>query len=53
MQTSTDLAAWPTDVTANENVIDTVNGVETVEVTLSAEIPLTAPTTFVRVKATP
>ena len=53
VQTSTDLVAWPTDVTASENVTGTVGDVETVEVTLSAAIPLTAPTTFVRVKATP
>ena len=53
VQTSTDLAAWPTDVAATENVTGTVGDVETVEVTLSAAIPLSAPSLFVRVNATP
>ena len=53
VQTSTDLAAWPTDVTATQTVTGTVGDVQTVEVTLSGAIPLTAPSIFVRVKATP
>ena len=53
VQTSTDLAAWPTDVTATQTVTGTVGDVQTVDVTLSGAIPLTAPSIFVRVKATP
>ena len=53
VQTSTDLLAWPADVAAIQTVIGTVNGVETVSVTLSAAIPLTAPSLFVRVEAAP
>lgn len=53
VQTSTDLVTWTTDASATQAFIGTVGGVQTVEVTLSAAIPLTAPTIFVRVKATP
>jgi hypothetical protein len=53
VQTSTDLATWPADVAAIQTVISTIDGVETVEVTLSAAIPLTDPSLFVRVKAEP
>ena len=53
VQTSTDLAAWPTDVTATQTVTGTVGDVQTVDVTLSGTIPLTAPSIFVRVKAAP
>lgn len=49
--TSTDLATWATDATAVQTVTGTVSGVETVQVTLSGAMPLTAPTIFVRVKA--
>ena len=53
VQTSTDLVAWPTDATATQTVTGTVGDVQTVDVTLSGAIPLTAPSIFVRVKATP
>ncbi len=53
VQTSTDLATWATDATATQTVAGTASGVQTVQVTLSGAIPLTAPTIFVRVKATP
>ena len=53
VQTSTDLASRPTDVTATQTVTGTVGDVQTVDVILSRAIPLTAPSIFVRVKATP
>ena len=53
VQTSTDLATWTTDATATQTVTGTASGVQTVQVTLSGAIPLTAPTIFVRIKATP
>jgi hypothetical protein len=53
VQTSTDLATWTTDATATQTVTGTASGVQTVDVTLSAAIPLTAPAIFVRVRATP
>ena len=53
VQTSTDLAIWPTDATATQTVTGTVGGVETVQVTLSAPVPLTDPALFVRVQAVP
>ena len=53
VQTSTDLATWTTDATATQTVTGTASGVQTVQVTLSGAIPITAPTIFVRIKATP
>ena len=53
VQTSTDLAIWPMDVTATQTVTGTVGDVQTVDVTLSGTIPLTAPSIFVRIKAAP
>jgi hypothetical protein len=48
--TSTNLTGWTEDTTATESVISTAGQVETVEVTLSAPKPLTAPTLFFRVE---
>ncbi|MEX1114518.1 MAG: autotransporter-associated beta strand repeat-containing protein [Akkermansiaceae bacterium] len=50
--TSVDLSAWPIDAaaTAGQAVTGTVDGVETVEVTLTGA-PLTAPKLFVRMEA--
>ncbi len=53
VQTSTSLASWTADGGAVQTVTGTVSDVQTVQVTLSGAIPLTAPTIFVRVKATP
>jgi autotransporter-associated beta strand protein len=53
VQTSTDLATWPVNVTATQTVTGTVGDVETVQVTLGGTIPLTAPKFFVRVQAVP
>ena len=53
VETSTDLAAWPEDASATQNVTGTVGDVETVEVTLSGTPPLTDPSIFVRIKAAP
>ena len=53
VQTSTDLATWTTDATATQTVTGTASGVQTVQVTLSGAIPITAPSIFVRIKATP
>jgi hypothetical protein len=53
VQTSTDLATWPVDATATQTVTGTVGDVQTVQVTLSGTIPLTAPKFFVRVQAVP
>ena len=53
VQTSTDLATWPVNVTAMQTVTGTVGDVETVQVTLGGTIPLTAPKFFVRVQAVP
>ncbi len=48
--TSTNLTGWTEDTSATESVISTAGQVETVEVTLSAPKPLTAPTLFFRVE---
>jgi autotransporter-associated beta strand protein len=53
VQTSTNLVSWTPDTTATQTVTGTTSGVQSVEVTLSAALPLTAPATFVRVKAAP
>ena len=53
VQTSADLLTWTPDTTATQTVTATTGGVQTVQVTLSGAIPLTAPTLFVRVKVTP
>ncbi len=52
VETSTDLAIWPTDVTATQTVTGTVGDVQTVDVTVTGA-PLTAPSIFVRIKAAP
>jgi autotransporter-associated beta strand protein len=51
VQTSTDLTTWTTDAAASQSVLGAIGDVQTVQVTLSAALPLTAPTIFVRVKA--
>ncbi len=53
VETSTDLAIWILDDTANQAVTGTIGDVQTVEVTLSGIVPLTDPSLFVRVIATP
>ncbi len=50
---STDLATWMEDFNATETVTGPVDGVETVEVTLSGSLPLTDPALFVRVQGAP
>jgi hypothetical protein len=52
VETSTDLASWPVDAAATQTVTSSLDGVETVAVTVSGA-PLTAQTLFVRVKAVP
>jgi hypothetical protein len=53
VQTSTDLVTWTPDATAVQTVTGTASEVQTVDVTLSGTIPLTAPSIFVRIKAAP
>ena len=50
--TSTDLVTWTHDTGASEGSITSIGGIETVPVTLSGTLPLSAPTLFVRVVAT-
>jgi autotransporter-associated beta strand protein len=52
VSTSTDLVTWTLDAAATQTVTSTALGIETVKVTLSAAVPLTATKIFVRVKAT-
>ncbi len=49
--TSTTLGSWTEDVNATSSIISTQGAVETVEVTLSAPKPLTAPKLFLKVEA--